>query len=82
MNAFRSVILDFKPPKRRHAYLVKWETSDLALIRQIQAEYMASYLRQGGIGVVFGRTRQFPGGRYFVTLLLLSKAYSGMPDAR
>ncbi len=73
-------VFDFSPPKRRHAFLVKWETTDLIPTDKVREEYLTAYLRQGGIGVVFGRTGEYPGGRYFLALLLVTKTYAGLPD--
>ncbi len=71
---------DFAPPNRRHAFFVKWETTDLVPTDKVREEYLVAFLRQGGIGVVFGRTPQYPGGRYLVSLLLITKPYTGVLD--
>lgn len=73
-NAALGKSIKYEPPSGMKAVLIKLETPDLILPEKLRTEYKMPSIRQAGLGVLFGRTRQYPGGRYLLSFLFLSKA--------
>ena len=72
-NAMLGKSIDYKSPSGMMAELIKLETPDLIFPENFRYEYKKVNIRQAGLGIVFGRNRQYPGGRYLISILFLSK---------
>lgn len=72
-NATLGKSTEFHLPSGMMAILVKFETADLIMTEKMRSEYLEPGIRQAGLGIAFGRSPQYPGGRYLFAFLFLLK---------